>query len=619
MRRHRTRHVVIAAFGLLLVCGGLGPAGAPAIRRAAPAIKTPAAVSAAEAFRVAPVAQTAQFLPYVLANLNTTVEVLRDQGPEFRFWQKSLILDWRNGKNNLAPRFHWSSKEKGVVSAVWQVSTFRFTGDAKRWDKPAGLVAGGALTKVPAAGKTEEFNIDFATFAPLPPAPRIVPVAPARTGAPAAKATSPPGLRRLAQPGATLRRPSTPATRAQARATLLKMSPAAAAHPPAFRRTYQVRVVPLNAKGQCVGLPSPAIEITYGEPPPQEVIHIYTAEEMAAIEAARKAKLPKLNHPVVRILTYQPIRPQAGNFMYRYVVIRPIGMAMGAGWKVGDKLDFTPHKEDKSWWDDIGDFFSGVADFVAGAVNWVADAYQSIKDAAVSWAPDWAKGPLTMAMDVGLAACGIPPTLPNFDELASMGTDYLVKTAADAAGVPPEVAGEAVNAMLDGARAAANGGGGNPAVWLKPDPDFRYRPAYVQLQVSNPTDKPTERAYIDVWVVVPEDPEAVKYAEPLFTAESLPLPPLQPGETLTVPVMLKEYTQLRQFDTDPFAGEQRFKLRYWSMSADLHVCTDVYVKQETQNPVVGQDMVHLEHPHEPYVSSASTIGGAVSGAAGAAK
>lgn len=601
MRRFSTLHVAVAAFALLSVCAGLGPAGTPPIRRATPAapvgaVKAPAAASS---FRAAPVSQMAQYLPYVLANPNTTVDVLRDQGPEFRFWQKDLILDWRNGRNNLAPRFRWSTKEKGVVSAVWQVSTFRFTSDATRWAKPAGLVASGMLGKAPAAGRTEEFNIDFATFAPLPPAAKVVQVTTTQaTRAPAMSASAAP--RRLTLQGVSHRRASTPATQAQA--ILLKMSPAVPAHPPGFRRTYAVRVVPLNAQGACVGLPSEAAQITYGDPPPQEVIHIYTAEEISAIEAARKAKLPKLNHPVVQVLTYQPIRPQAGNYMYRYVVIRQIGMAMGAGWKVGDKLDFTPHQEDKSWWDDIGGFFSGVADFVAGAANWVADAYQSIKDAAVSWAPDWAKGPLTMAMDAGLAACGIPPTLPSFDELAGMGTDYLVKTAADAAGVPPEVAGEAVNAMIDGARSASNGGGGNPAVWLKPDPDFRYRPAYVQLQVSNPTDKPTDRAYIDVGVTVPEDPDAVAYAEPLFTAEYVPLPPLQPWETLTVPVMLKEYTQLRQLDTDPFAGEQRFKLRYWSMPASLRVWTDVFTKTEVQNPVVGQQAVRLEHAYQSYAA-----------------
>jgi hypothetical protein len=362
-------------------------------------------------------------------------------------------------------------------------------------------------------------------------------------------------------------------------------------------------VVPLNAQGECVGLPSEAVEITYGDPPPQEVIHLMTDEEIKAAEAAHKASLPKLNHPVVRVLTYQPIREQAGNYFYRYVVIRELGpMLASAGWKVGAKLDFTPHKDDKSWWEQIGDFFSDAASFASGAISWVADAYESIKEAAVSWAPDWAKGPLMTALDAGLVAVGIPPSLPDFDQLAGMGTDYLVKEAADAAGVPPEVASEAVNAMLDQAKAAANGGGGNPAVWLKPDPDFLYRPAYMQLEVSNPSDQPTERAYIDVQVTVPDDPDAQENAEPLFTAEYVPLPPLQPGETLTVPVMLKEYTQLRQFDTDPYAGKQRFSLRYWTMAATLRVWTDVFTKTEVQNPVVGQQSIRLEHAYQAYAA-----------------
>jgi hypothetical protein len=542
-------------------------------------------------FRSAPISQISQYLPYLFTNPNTQLDILRDQGPEFRFWLKQLPLDWHSGQPFLTPSFRWSTKEKGVVSAVWQVSSFRFTGDAKHWDKSGGLVASNGLKKVPAPGGYEQFRIDFTAFAPAPPSAN----APARGRA--VRVATRASLAAHAQP-AFVRRPSTPATRAQAKAMLQKLSATTLARLPAFRRTYYVRVVPLNAHGECVGLPSEAVEVTYGEPPPQPVIHLMTPAEIAAAEAARKAKLPKLNHPVVRVASYQPIQEEAPSHMYHYVVIRELGpMLAAAGWKVGAKLDFTPHQEDQSWWDQIGDFFSDAVSFVADAVNWVAKAYDSIKAAAVSWAPDWAQGPLTAAMDVGLAAIGVPPTLPNFDEVASMGTDYLVKQAADAAGVPPDVASEAVNAVLDGAKAAENGGGGDPSVWLKPDPDFLYRPAYVLLTVSNPSDQPTERVCIAVRVAVPDDADAQKYLEPLFAAEYVPMPPLQPGETLTVPVMLKEYTQLRQFDTDPFAGKQRFSLRYATAAANICVYTDAYVKQETQNPVVGQQGLRLEHAY----------------------
>jgi hypothetical protein len=37
-----------------------------------------------------------------------------------------------------------------------------------------------------------------------------------------------------------------------------------------------------------------------------------------------------------------------------------------------------------------------------------------------------------------LASIGIPPTLPNFDQLANMGTDYLATIAMEQAGIPAD-------------------------------------------------------------------------------------------------------------------------------------------------------------------------------------
>ena len=43
---------------------------------------------------------------------------------------------------------------------------------------------------------------------------------------------------------------------------------------------------------------------------------------------------------------------------------------------------------------------------------------------------------VSAGVDIGLAALGVPPTLPNFDKLMDEGADYLAATLAEESGVP---------------------------------------------------------------------------------------------------------------------------------------------------------------------------------------
>ena len=267
----------------------------------------------------------------------------------------------------------------------------------------------------------------------------------------------------------------------------------------------------------------------------------------------------------------------------------------------GTKVYFPPPVEaDKSWWEELWDgivnFFSDLVNVVKGIVNWVSNAYNSVKTGLISFVasnfpgiPDsWRAGlkaALELLVNSGLAAMGIPPSLPNFDELTSMSIDYMAGVAMTQAGIP---GGPATDALLDktkegiqqGLASAAKSAMPNPinSTFLKADSAYLYRPAYIDVQVSNDFDKPslpgsfsidaewqwTENVSLnaDVWA---DESIAQQYADaasyqihfvyglsrghqgfpiyyPIFEpVRSQPIPALQPGEKIVVRIYLKEY------------------------------------------------------------------------------
>jgi hypothetical protein len=311
--------------------------------------------------------------------------------------------------------------------------------------------------------------------------------------------------------------------------------------------------------------------------------------------------------PVVEKMTYTPVQWEATNWQYHYVVSRVPTMKevfMGlvgsdepyTPYQVGTKIDFTPQPENKSWWEEawdaISDFFGSIADFAAKLVNWVSGAYADLKSGliniVVSALPSDLQGPLrtalTAVVDYGLASMGIPPTLPNFDDLASMGTDYLASVAMAQAGIPADSiieygVGELSDKIGTALTASAKGASPNPMNWdfIKLDPDDLYRPAYIMLELYNPYDEPTPAGKLsftaDTFMDLKQNgfDQTITYLyaaygssyvclyKPVFGME---IPPLAPGQRLTVPVILEEYAGI------PFPGcsapvsSDSFKLLY---------------------------------------------------------
>jgi len=491
-------------------------------------------------------------------------------GKEQTFFVKEYKAHWRNWDSTLNLRFAWTTTQPGVASAIYQVTTVPYPADPAHVLDPPGLVETGSAGSPPASAERRIFSIDLRSFAPVPPG-ETRPSSP--SGSTAVSPTIGPMVR--IAPGLA------PAVRAMP--GLVKES-----SPPSNVLSlvwYYVRVVTLDGNGKPVGVPSPPVRILFGELPEDEGASVsYHGQET-------------LHHPSVRLTAYTPIQKEDPQAMYHYIVIRDIYLPVfGTLYYKGQPVDFTPQQDDpgfwESLWESLGALYASIGDFFRSAVNWCATAYEDIKgyaiEAAVVVAGEDARGLLTVGLELGLAAMGIPPSIPNYDELTSLGKDYMIQAAADYTGLPPEATEAAVNALIEEASRQANGGG-NPDIWFKPDPAYAYRPSFFDLVARNPTLEPTDPVFARIKVQVPAQGNAE-----LFHASYAYIPELLPGSSLSVRVYLEENYALRdpnqQFGGESYyAGMHRFWDYYNQYSATVSVITTG--SPNTANPTQGQQQV----------------------------
>lgn len=176
--------------------------------------------------------------------------------------------------------------------------------------------------------------------------------------------------------------------------------------------------------------------------------------------------------------------------------------------QVGTTVYFPiPKEEHKEWYeqlyDGIVDFFTDLWSVTKDITNQVSSAYNNLKTGLINYVVDLCpieslKGEFKTALEgmvnAGLMTLGIPPTLPNFDQLTDMSIDYLTEVALTEAGIPPnDITDKMVNDISNGIRSelekSTNYADSNPidSNFLKLDPEFNYRPAYVDVEISNPT------------------------------------------------------------------------------------------------------------------------------------
>ena len=159
----------------------------------------------------------------------------------------------------------------------------------------------------------------------------------------------------------------------------------------------------------------------------------------------------------------------------------------------------------------LGMLSTGVYTLVSYGVDSAAKLFDEIKKSVANLALDilnelplikgacdalQSEGPLTCddlvktGIEVGLASMGLPPSLPNFDELKEQGIKYAAAQIASQTGLPPVVADEALQIARDAVEdLAAKSGGSDPKFnWVTPY--LGVDPAYVELVVQKNTSDP---------------------------------------------------------------------------------------------------------------------------------
>ena len=212
--------------------------------------------------------------------------------------------------------------------------------------------------------------------------------------------------------------------------------------PPVFS-TFYFRILPAK-DGKVAGAGSNTVVISWlGEENPLANIDL----------TAPPTPTPVPQPYEVEIVSYNPITPPIGGCAGRlgYVVTEDTWLAPGLvgyttdpkkGVKLAYKKDtvLCPPTEDegKAWYEYVGEALSDTW-------NWLSEAYKSVKGAVISavgyFIPDYLCDDSCVGgiLDAALVSMGIPPDIPNLDQLMNEGLDYLAEQAMAEIGIPDEV------------------------------------------------------------------------------------------------------------------------------------------------------------------------------------
>ena len=168
--------------------------------------------------------------------------------------------------------------------------------------------------------------------------------------------------------------------------------------------TFHVRILPVSsvALGSVVGQPSNVMRVFFGEPLPEREPFRFFDPEIVA------------DAPLVELVAIE-FRP------HRFVDM-PAGCINWEAYR---------QQQQRNFFERVGDAFKSMWDFTAEAYQWsknrVLDLAAAITFNAI---PDEV---LSFALDAALASVGIPPDIPNLDELISGGIGQLAAKMAEVA------------------------------------------------------------------------------------------------------------------------------------------------------------------------------------------
>lgn len=336
-------------------------------------------------------------------------------------------------------------------------------------------------------------------------------------------------------------------------------------------RQFYIRMVPLDANQNPLAKISNEITIkeNYFEwkaPPPQE----YLANDYTITAV----KFVPVHYPEPNYACCSIVAGYNGN------PTDPLVKSFQAAFPIGSTLCPEPPK-DKAWYEKA---FDDVTGFVEKSINGAANFYNETKEYLkkkfkefscnangsinvvnpVSKAQELA-GPEVCeyisgaAFDYGMMAVGLPPTLPNVDDLSKMAEGQIVDVACDKiemeTGLPlPEEAREKIRKEFhDNVVAQSNNGLINTGFMrARPHPQGQFQTAYLQIEITRTGNNYKKQGLvgfaisdittrtIEDWNAAEKKKVPVGLKGNLFASTSCTVPYLdQVGDKTTVYVVLK--------------------------------------------------------------------------------
>lgn len=397
-----------------------------------------------------------------------------------------------------------------ATNGVWQVASAPFSGEASF--NPACLLLTGKTNGSGALNSPHTFEIDFATLKPKVEAVTLSPFENMLEQSPVFY--SPYSPEKLNAPGGqSVAMPSWNSAMIDAGGvTLANFDPCSQNVSAEGVTTYFVRVLPVM-NGQPTGAPSNAVKITYD---PNSGIKI----------SFDTPSVPNLTYYDVKILNFTGVHIPEWKYEYCVVVVEnkaPQDLAWAA-YKPGTVL--CPEKDQGG----SGDFLSDLSSAIEDAVNFISGLYNKLSD----WVTDLVDKLNPLCIQAKLASeaigegqkqvkdvchfvavavvtaaktyAGLPPSLPNFDQLTEMGKDNLVELAVqqlEDQGIPcPEDCKDVIRKGLDYSLEQVKKNASNSSctseaeeagykklclpshIITKPDPRGQPAPAVVQVQIT---------------------------------------------------------------------------------------------------------------------------------------
>jgi len=299
-----------------------------------------------------------------------------------------------------------------------------------------------------------------------------------------------------------------------------------------------VRVVPLDKNGKDADVPSNFVELRFGP-----------------AEKAPPFNLDPKVWPQIAFVSYRPV--QGYTFDWQCWVKAAEDIKAPAVFNLGvnpgtqDNLVILFHKgetrnscdkDDGGIVGDIVDAIGGFVELFKDFVNGVSGAFDSIKTFAASTIASaipgcsgnsLCEGAIMTGINAGLVALGVPPDLPDFDQLQAMGEDYLAETIAQQVAAQTGLPGAdaatkaAVKKMIDEGKKAAQSGGNGSSLWI-PDDAHQYKPLLVIVSASNPGTGSAAAMYLEI------NDTGTRY-----NPAKVAIPSLSPGESFKIAIALQ--------------------------------------------------------------------------------